>query len=172
MSKSSNELMMNDPYKLLHSYQLMAKTKSKAYDYSESYFRWLNKVLTYPLVVLSAGNVVISAMNIDPWAVMCVSATTLVLVGFERAITPRDKEHQANQVKTEYAEIASNINQFIMSNNRTKQEIKDYGEIIHEQLNIWNGLSPPLKASFLQRAKAECVIKKKVYTPGSIEPIV
>lgn len=40
-----------DPYFLLKGYARDAKIKAKAYAYSENYYRNLNKLFTYPIVV-------------------------------------------------------------------------------------------------------------------------
>jgi len=156
MSIESNSTKSGDPYYLLKIYGKTAKIKSKAYSYSEAYFRQMYKYLTYPLIILSASATMLSGFDAHPfssWVVMGISLTTLILVGFNQAINPKDKENRANQIKTEFGEISGNVKQFIMENNKTRQEIKIYGQLIHEQLNIWNSLSPPIKDKFIEKAE-------------------
>lgn len=153
-----------DPYVLLRSYGRDAKIKSKAYGYSEAYYRWLHKVLTYPLVVLSAISTVISGFDIHPYSnyvVMGLSMVTLVIVGFNQAVQPKDKEMRANQLNVEYNEIASNIRQFIHENSKSDIQVKAYSEIIHSEMNIWHSLAPPIQRRFIVTARRECVSRAR-----------
>lgn len=160
-SRSLLNFQPDDPYALLRSYVNTAKVKSKAYGYSEGYFRWLYKVFTYPLVILSAMGSILAGLDVDKHVLMGISVATLILTGFNQAINPKSKEKSANQMSVEMNEIASNCKQFIYSNNRTAVEIKAFSEIIHEQLNIWNSLAPPIQDKFLTKALKECAKRSR-----------
>ncbi len=56
-----------DPYRLLRSYSKEAKIKSKAYGYSEGYYRWLYKILNHPTIIISAGLSVMSGLNVNEY---------------------------------------------------------------------------------------------------------
>ena len=140
------------PYKLLHDYKKQATIQSNAYKYSEGFYRSLHKWLTYPIILLSAVSTILSGFNINHYSIMSISFSTLVLVGFERAINPKDKEQKSCQIKIEMNEIASNIKQFILNNHRTEEEIKQYTQLIHEQINIWNSIAPPIQDMYITKS--------------------
>jgi len=149
----SGSMKNGDPYFLLRSYCRTAKIKSKAYGYSERSYRDMYKYLTYPLILLSATNTILSGFTEHPYIVMGIAFSSLVLVGFNQSICPKDKEHMACTVKVEFGEISGNVKQFIMENNKTVEEVKNYSALIHEQLQIWNGLSPPIRDIFVKKAE-------------------
>ena len=152
MSNSPSDSLMGSPYDLLSSYAHQAKIKSVAYSYSESYYRNMYKWLTYPMVVLSAISTVIAVLDVNKYILIGLNLSMLILIGFTQLIDPKNKEQSAHNISTEYNEINSNVIQFIRSNNRTTEEIKQYGEIIHGELQIWDSLAPPCKDVFIQKA--------------------
>lgn len=162
---TSESLMLSaaDPYILLRSYMHTSKVMSKAYGYSESYYRLLYKQYTYPLVVLTAVNSVLAGLNVNTYVVMGLSLMSLILVGFNQAVAPKNKEHAANQVKTEFGEIHRNIRQFIYSNNRSLDEVKAYSEIVNNQINVWTALSPAISQRFMEQAKKNCAHRSRVH---------
>lgn len=166
-SKSSDSLIkQNDPYFLLRQYSKDSKVKSKAYSYSESYYRNMYKFFTYPLVVLSSVSTVLAGFHVNEYVLMGISLVTLTLVGFNQVIKPKDKEHEANKVKTEFAEISSDCKKFIYTNNRTSDDIRNFCEVIHELINTWNSLSPPIKDRFITQAKKEYASRSRAHREG------
>ena len=158
MSKNTSESdslmdINNNPYGLLKSYMKNAKIKSKAYSYSEKYYRNLYKYLSYPLVVITATNTVLSGFSLNPYILMGLSFSSLVLIGFDKLINPKDKEHKANQIQSEFGEINRNIKQFVSENNKSRDEIKSYSQTINEVINIWESLSPPIQDKFITKAQ-------------------
>ena len=145
-----------DPYVLLRSYAKEAKIKSKAYGYSEGYYRWVYKVFTYPTVLISAVSSVFAMLHVNEHVLLGLSLTMLLLTGYNSTISPKDKEQRANQIKTEFAEISRNVKQFLYENNKSFEEIKAYSETINELMNVWNSLSPPLQDKYLNLARTEC----------------
>ena len=156
MTEDSSLCSQGDPYVLVRSYMQQAEIVSKAYEYSEAYYRSLNKTFSYPLVVVSAAMTVVSGAKFNQYALLVMTFINLILVGLSKVIDPRDKEFKASQIKTEMGEIASNAKQFLNANNRTRQEVKVFSELLHEQINIWKSLCPPINDRFLQRAKSQC----------------
>lgn len=156
-----------DPYHLLRLYAREAKQNARAYSYSEAYYRWLDKLLVYPLVVTNAATSVLAGLNISPWIIMGISCISLILVGYRQAIDPKDKEHRANQVRIEFREISANIKQFILENDRTRDEIKSYTSTIHELLNVWESLAPPIQSRFTIKAQHESAKRTRIQPPRS-----
>lgn len=142
-----------DPYTLLRRYAKDSKTTARAYSLSEAYYRSLSKYLNYPVVALSAVSTVCAGLDINKYVLMGVSLATLILLGFDKAIDPKDREHDANKFAVEYGEIASNIKQFVLSNNRTQGEVKAYSETVYSLLTKWKAMNPPIKQSFVTQAK-------------------
>ena len=159
-----------DPYYLLKSYMREAKIKSKAYGYSENYYRNLNKIFTYPIVVISAVGSVLGGIAIHPYVSMGLSLFTLILTGGDRVVNTREKEQSASHMRIEYGEIAKNIKQYIYSNNRTKAEIKDYSSHICELTNKWNGIAPPVLNKFVKKASVD-IMEKKRHSFKTLSPI-
>ena len=156
-----NSSIRSNPYCLLRSYEQQARVNAKAYGMSEGYYRWLNKALSYPLIILSAVNTVLAGLDVNRYTIMSIALTTLIISGLRQSINPQDKENKASQMRIEYSEIKANVRQYILSNHRTIEEIKAYAEIIHEQLNIWNSLSPPCQDRFIIRARKECALRSR-----------
>ena len=152
MSKSPSDSLIKSPYDLLLSYAHQAKIKSKAYSYSENYFRQIHKYLTYPMIILSAVSSVVAVLDVNKYALIGLNLSMLILVGFNTTVDPQKKSHLSHNVSIEYSEISSNVKQFVNSNSQSKESIKNYSEIIHEQLNIWDSLAPPIKERFVTKA--------------------
>jgi hypothetical protein len=159
-----DEPLKNGPYALLKEYMLESKTLSIAYKKSEAYYRMLHKYLTYPIIVTSAVASVCSGFALSQYIVLGLSLTTLLLSGFNSAINPKEKEHLANQVSTEFGEISSNILQFILENSKTRSEIKAYSQLIHELLNTWKSQSPSVKNKYLAEAQIEACPRLRLYS--------
>jgi hypothetical protein len=156
--------MLNDDsthcaYILLEKYKRESKTLSIAYHKSEKYFRNMYKWLSYPIIITSAVSSILAGIKHpfenSEYVLMGLSLITLILSGFNQSINPKDKEKSANQFSTEFEEIASNIQQFIWENNKTKSEIKAYSTLIHESLNHWKSLKPAIQDRFIAQAKLE-----------------
>lgn len=143
-------------YSLLQKYKKEAKILSIAYSYSEAKYREIHKYLTYPVIILSAVASVCAGLDINQYALMGLSLSILILSGFNTAINPKDREHKANQVKTEFGEISSAVSQFILENNKSKEDIRSQSQLTHELLNVWKGMSPPIADKFIKRATLEC----------------
>lgn len=154
----------DDKYVLLRNYTLYCKIQSRAFSYSEAYYRQLYKWLSFPLIILSAVSSLLAGLDANAYYLMSLSLCTLILVGFNTAINPKDKEARAAQVKTEYGEISANCKHFIYSNNHDHAEIKAFSSIVHEQMNIWAGLAPPLSPRFLNRAKTELAPRSRKHS--------
>lgn len=153
---------MSDPYKLLKQYLRTAKVKSKAYSYSERYYRSMYKYLTYPIIITSALSSIMAGIGddyISHYFLLIVSLSTLILSGFNTAINPKEKENLANHLKVEFGEIASNIEQFIYENSKTRNEIKSYTSTVHELMNVWNGQCTPIKDKFITQAEQEILLR-------------
>jgi len=169
-SESDTSLIKKSPYDFLISYAYQSKIKSKAYSYSEKHYRLLHKQLTYPMILFTSVSTVISVLEMNKYALIGLNLSMLVLVGFNQAINPKDKEHSAHNISIEMGELSSNIKQFVNINNRTKSEIKAYTELIHEQITIWDGLSPPIKEEFITKAtNIYAKRSRKSRKPGKIE---
>jgi hypothetical protein len=95
---------------------------------------------------------------------LCLSLSTLLLSGFNSTINPKGKENLANQVSTEFREISSNISQFIYENSKTKEDIRSYSQLIHELLNTWKALSPPIQNKYLEEANIEGSQRLRIYS--------
>jgi hypothetical protein len=160
-------------YQLLNNYLMTAKVLSSAYKHSSGYHRRLYQYLTYPLILTSAISTVLSGFQLNEYAVMGLSLTSLLLVGFNSATNPKDRENKAHNFSIEYSEVASDIEQFILENNKTKEQIKTYSQHINSVLNIFKSQSPTIRDSFLKQAKLEnsprirSSLKKKETTPES-----
>ena len=110
----------------------------------------------YPMVIISAVSSVLSGLNVNNYIVMSLNLSSLILLGFNSTISPKDKEKEAHNIAVEFSEINRSIKQFVYSNNRSRSEIKQYSELIASQMNIWNNLMPPVKDRFMKIAKIEC----------------
>lgn len=150
-----------DPYFLLKGYARDAKIKAKSYTYSENYYRNLNKLFTYPIVVISAIGSVLGGISVHHYVSMGLSLLTLLLTGSDRVVNTRDREQSASHMRIEYTEIAKNIKLYIYSNNRSKTEIKEYTSHICELMNKWNSIAPPVFDRFVKMATMEYTEKKR-----------
>lgn len=169
---SFKSALATDRYFLLRGYMREAKIKSKAYDLSENYYRNLNKLFSYPIVVISAVGSVLGGISIHPYVSMGLSLFTLILTGSDRVVNTREREQSASHMRIEYSEIAKNIKQFIYSNNRTKNEIKEYSSHICDLMNKWNSIAPPVYSRFVRQATIQHVEKKRgsfIHTPSNEE---
>lgn len=153
------ELGADDIYGLLLSYIKETKILNKAYSMSEKHYRNMYKLFNYPLVVISTVTTILSGLNVNQYILLSLSATMMILLGFDKLISPKEKEHDANRYAVEYGEIASSIKQFIMSNNRTKTEIKAYSETIYALITKWRSYNPPVKDKFVKQATLDCTTK-------------
>ena len=158
-------------YGLLKKYADEARILSIAYAYSESKFRMLNKWLTYPVIILSSLASVFSGLDMDKFILLGLSLSILILSGFNTAIGPLDRSNRANQFKTEFDNISSDIGQFINENNKTKDEIKAYSAQCHELLNVWKSLSPPVQSSFVKQASIEVLASRKSISKKKDSPV-
>lgn len=154
-SSSARLKLGNDPYGLLRSYAKESKILSKAYHMSECYYRSMYKYFNYPVVVLSTCTSVCAGLNLNEYVIMGLSFSTLILLGFDKLIDPKDKEFQANKFSVEYGEINSNVKQFILSNDRTRDEVKAYSETVYSLFNKWKSFNPPIKDKFVTSAKLQ-----------------
>lgn len=145
----------NDPYSLLRSYAKESKIMSIAYHKSEVYYRWMFKCFNYPVVVLSAVNTVCTGIGMNGYILLGISLCMLILLGFDKLIDPKDKSVDANKFSVEYGEISGNIKQFIMSNDRSRDDIKNYSEIMYSLLVKWKAFNPPIKDVFVEEAQKE-----------------
>ena len=157
-------------YNLLKSYYKESKILSKAYSLSEQYYRNMFKIFNYPVVVLSAVNTVCLGVNVNQYITLSLSLSMFILLGFDKLIDPKDKEHESNKYSVEYGEISSNIKQFIMSNNRTKEEIKNYTEIIFSLITKWKSFNPPLKDKFIKIVRQQYTDKLRSHTNEVLPP--
>ena len=143
--------------RLLRSYWKKTAILGKAYKYQEGYWRSVYKRLTYPIIVISACSGVAAMFHNMPIHVLAsLSFSITVLSGFGQAINPKDKEKNCNQVATEFNEISQNILQFITENNKSKDELKVYSNQCLALIEVWEGLSPPVKDKFMKEAKIHC----------------
>lgn len=164
MSESDSFKMVSDQYYLLKIYARESKILSYAYSLSESYYRNLYKYFNYPLVILSASSTVLSGMNENTYIIMGISLSMLILIGFDKLIDPKDREHKANQFKVEYGEINSNIKLFILNNGKVSHEIKAYASQIHEMMNKWQSINPPVFSKFIKLSTIKYTKKIRNHT--------
>jgi hypothetical protein len=165
-------------YKLLKQYKDESKILASAYKMSEAYWRKVHKYLTYPVIVLTSlssilasvdiGGVPGSTLQYTRYALLCLSFTTMILSGFNAAISPKDKESKANQSSTEFSEISSNINQFIVENNKTNNEIKTFSQLQLELLETWKSLSPPVSSEYIDKFTREIASRTRNHPATSI----
>ena len=159
-NEDSESYLLNNPYALLKDYAKKSKIYAEALSLSENYYRQMYKYIMYPMVIISAVSSVLSGMNMNNYIVMSLNLSSLILLGFNSTISPKDKEKEAHNIAVEFSEINRSIKQFVYSNNRSRSEIKQYSELIASQMNIWIGLSPPIKDRFIKEAKLSCETRK------------
>jgi hypothetical protein len=150
---------MASSYKLLLDYMNEANILSMAYRKSERYYRNLYNYLTYPVILTSTLSAVSSGLGVNRYILLGLSLTTLLITGFNSALNPANKEKLANQVGIEFGEIASNVRQFVQENSKTETEIKAYSQLIHELINTWQALAPPLKETYIVQARSEVAVR-------------
>ena len=147
------------PYVLLNKYRNEARVLSGAYKLSEIYYRTLHQAFTYPVVVFSAAATVASGLHVDQYIIMGISFASLIFSGFSTVVAPKDKENRCNRFSTEFGEIDTNITQFVQENNKEIADIKNYSKVIHELLNSWKAMAPPLNPSHLARSNLDNIEK-------------
>jgi hypothetical protein len=150
--RDDESMLLSDPYALLRSYRTESKTLSMALANSQVYYRTMWRCLVYPVVVLSTVATILTVFKFT-FACIAINGLIVVLSGFDRIIEPLEKSHRAAIYKVEYQEITSNIKQFIMSNHRTRPEIKQYSTVIHELMNKWSSLRPYVSRKHLNSAR-------------------
>ena len=169
MSNESSDLIKN-PYDLLQSYGKWAKVLSKAYSHSDSYYRKMSKAISYPLVILTSVASVISIIPDESvmlkYMMTGLNLSMLILIGFQTTIKPMKQALESRQMSVEFGEIASNVKQYINSNHRTHDEIRDYSSIIHDNINTWISLSPPIKTKYIKHAQTECTSRHRKHSVG------
>ena len=129
---------------------------ANAYKMAESHHRTIHKILTYPLIVLAATGSVLAGLHSNEYVLMGISLATLIMTGFSTAINPKDKEMRCYQVSAEFNEIAGSINQFILENHKSREEIKAFSKHILSVLDIWRALAPSINKKYVRQAKIEC----------------
>lgn len=173
MSDSSESLRLtigSDPYYLLRTYAKQAKVSSYAYSLSEQYHMKLYKWFNYPVIILTSISTVIASLNLNTYIIMGVSVAMLILLAFDKLINPIERSHEANLFKVEYNEIASNIKLFIMNNERTLSEVKNYGTQIHELLNKWKSMNPSIPQRFVKQSNIKYASKLRKHASMMIVP--
>ena len=118
----------------------------------EKFHRRTNKILAYPVVVLSAVASVLSSLSVSKWLLAGINIATMSLAGLVTTINPTEKAMICNQVGHEFEELAAGINQFIYENNKTKEELKNFSQVTLGLMETWSGLSPPVRDSYVQAA--------------------
>ena len=157
-------------YNLLIDYMKESRILSKAYKYSENYYRLVNKILTYPVIIFSSvGTVVASMATPHKYTLLGCTLATLIFTGFKTIINPQYRQYKSTGFSREFDEISSNINQFVQENNKSPEDIKIYSKLILEVLHSWKSTAPDLKESYMKRAKAECSqkLRRSLYIPTS-----
>jgi outer membrane murein-binding lipoprotein Lpp len=140
-------------YKLLNDYMIETKVLSEAYKKSEAHWRNVSKMLNYPLIVITTLMSVFSSIELNKYVLMALSFGSMLITSFATAVAPKDREAKANQISTEFGEIASNIRQFINENHKTKEEVKAFSQMQLELIEIWKGLSPPINDKYIKQSK-------------------
>lgn len=143
---------------LLKQYHKKCTVLKNAYNMQESYWRSLYKKLQYPIVILSGIAAVTSLLKLNQYIAAGTSFLNLILAGFIQTINPKDKELKCNQVKIEYNELSQNINQFLIENDKTKEEYKQYSQQVLSLIEVWDSLAPPVSNSYLNKADKEYTI--------------
>ena len=161
-------------YELLEKYMDEAKVNASAYSMSERYFRKMAKWLTYPIIITSAVATICATIpQVSQYVLLGLSLVTLILSGFNQAIKPEHKSHEAHNVAIEFNEIHKNVQQFLYENGKTLAEIKAYTQHVRDILNIWISQSPEIRQVYIKRATNESIKRlrpsqKKI---GSNEPM-
>lgn len=106
-------------YRLLQKYSSEALLLSHAYKLSEYEYIYLNKLLSYPGVVLGAAGTVLAGVDVHRYILMGISLVSLMLAGFTTVINPMQRVHSANTSSTEFGQISASVMQFILENGKT-----------------------------------------------------
>ena len=137
---------------LLKGYKLKSKILSTAYQYSAKYYSNMSKWLSYPLIVTSALNTVLSGLKINNHIILGLSLISLILIGFNSVIDPKRRENLAHNISIEFEEITENISEFMILN-KTSEETKTYSKHILNIIQIWNSQSPNIREIYIKRSK-------------------
>jgi hypothetical protein len=153
ISNDRNSLLRpSNPYALLVEYSREAKIMTLAHAYTAQWYNDLSKYLKYPLIILSAASSVCAGLKVDPYILLGMTLSMLILTSFDHAINPKHKQHSHMLAKIEFDEIAGNLRQFIGSNHRTTQEIKIYSEEILTYLQKWKSVAPMVPPRYMKAA--------------------
>jgi hypothetical protein len=142
-------------YRLLQRYEREASTTAIAYKLSEAHWRSSYKMLQYPLIFITALASVFASVDINKYVLMALSFTSMILSSFITVINPKEKEQKANQISTEFREIASNITQFITENGKSPAELKSFSQHQLDLIDIWTSLAPPINKSYVKDARLQ-----------------
>ena len=148
-------------YTLLEKYKTDSEILSKAYKTNEHHYLFIHKILTYPIILLSAFSTVVAGLRKPEleYILLALSLVILILSGFNTAINPKDKQFLSNKISTEMNEISLNINQYILENNRKPDEIKAYSQKTLALFEVWHSIAPEINPKYIQRAKLECAVR-------------
>ena len=149
------------PYTLLNQYKNESNILSKAYELNENYYLFIHKILTYPIIILSAFSTVIAGLRKPEleFLLLGLSLGILIFSGFNTAVQPKDKQFLSNKISTEFSEISLNINQFIKENSKTKEEVKAYSQKILSLFEVWKSMAGEIHPKHLARARLECAVR-------------
>lgn len=152
-------------YKLLRRYYDTARTSSIAHKVAESYYRHMNRILLIALMVLTTtGSVLVSIPSIDNDHLVSKIIAYLVTIigGILTIIKPAERFTQHNSIATEYNDIATDIEQLLMSNGLTRAEIADANHLYLSKLQIFDSQAPPLNASFVSQARKQMSMTARI----------
>ena len=149
------------PYTLLEQYKNESNILSRAYKLNEGYHLFVHRCLTYPLIVLSTISSVLAGLRLESleYVLLGLSLIILILSAFNTAIAPKDKQYNSNKISNEFAEIALNINQFIIENNKKPDEIKIYSQKTLAIFEVWRSVSGEINPKYLAQARLECAVR-------------
>jgi hypothetical protein len=150
------QIKRNNPYDLLLGYANEATVHSTAHDLTAHFYLDVAKLLNYPLIVLSAGSSIMAGLALHRYWVIGVNLSMLTLTAFDHVVNPRDKAQTHMLSKIEFEEVASNIKQYVGSNSRSKEEIKDFSEEIYNYLTKWKSIAPNIPRRYMSQAQRAC----------------
>ena len=158
-------------YGLLEKYKTESAVLCRAYKLNEYHYLFLHKILTYPLIILSTFSSVIAGLRRPEleYVILAISLVILILSGFNTVINPKAKEFFSNKISNEFNDLALNINQFIIENNKSKDEIKIYSQKTLELFEIWKSMAPEIPSRFTNQAKIEIASQVKKRNSESAE---
>jgi hypothetical protein len=155
-------------YVLLRRYEKKSRIQSRAFQLNQRFFARIHRTLNYSLVVLTASATTFSAMDEKipelQLVLTVLNLLALIVTGVLNVLKPGERQYASNHIASEFNELAISINQFIVENNKTQEEMKTYSQQVCEQLKIWETLAPTCKANFLKQAASE-VEKAREITP-------